>query len=354
MGKFRQPTPNDVVAAMKLPIAVETPTSKAVNGDLGPVRFYDPLLAKMAASRDTNIAPPLMPPRKGDWLSEHTEKGQSFVSFLRAQLKAAPHASFNTVALVILGRGLSERVVADLGRYVAAFYQLEVALIGPLDVESEMASGKIRSTVNEHTGQIQMFCHDAMIHAVAAVKEVRELSRKVVATMAVTMIDLTPNEEWNFVYGQASLTDGRGVFSLARFSPEFNDEFVASKEEADQVVLERACKVVTHELGHIFGLKHCIYFTCLMGGVNHVGELVRQPLLLCPACLQKLIHSFHWDLKARYEDLARVCEALGLREASRRLRASHVAVVGGFQTAPTRRKHLPASLGKKYFPPGTV
>jgi hypothetical protein len=30
------------------------------------------------------------------------------------------------------------------------------------------------------------------------------------------------------------------------------------------------------------GLKHCIYFTCLMNGVNHDGELEMQPLYLCP------------------------------------------------------------------------
>ena len=35
------------------------------------------------------------------------------------------------------------------------------------------------------------------------------------------MIDLYPNESWNFVFGQANPGAGVGVFSFARYDPLF-------------------------------------------------------------------------------------------------------------------------------------
>jgi archaemetzincin len=35
--------------------------------------------------------------------------------------------------------------------------------------------------------------------------------------MAVTAVDLYPKESWNFVFGQANIVSGCGVFSFARF-----------------------------------------------------------------------------------------------------------------------------------------
>ena len=46
---------------------------------------------------------PMRRPRRGDWLAEHKERGQSFVSFQRLAFKATVHGSFDTVALVVLG-----------------------------------------------------------------------------------------------------------------------------------------------------------------------------------------------------------------------------------------------------------
>ena len=39
------------------------------------------------------------------------------------------------------------------------------------------------------------------------------------ATMAITMSDIYPGEEWNYVFGQARLDERVGVFSFARHSP---------------------------------------------------------------------------------------------------------------------------------------
>ena len=70
-------------------------------------------------------------------------------------------------------------------------------------------------------------------------------------------------------------------------------------------------RLLAHETAHIFGLAHCIYFSCLMNGSNHLAESDRRPLHLCPVCLRKLQWSIGFDVVERYSSLERVA-----REAS--------------------------------------
>lgn len=70
------------------------------------------------------------------------------------------------------------------------------------------------------------------------------------------MIDLYPNESWNFVFGQANPGAGVGVFSFARYDPLFYEpRSVANKSPCTStLVLWRSCKVVHHFPGS------CLYF----------------------------------------------------------------------------------------------
>lgn len=52
--------------------------------------------------------------------------------------------------------------------------------------------------------------------------------------------------------------------------------------------LSRICRTATHELGHCFGLEHCVYFACVMQGSASLAEDVRQPPYLCPIDVAKL------------------------------------------------------------------
>ena len=79
------------------------------------------------------------------------------------------------------------------------------------------------------------------------------------------------------------------------------------------VVLRRSCAVLTHEVGHLFGLKHCIFFDCLMNGSNSSEESERRSLHLCPVCLRKLHASLAFDPVARAGSLAAACDGLGWR-----------------------------------------
>ena len=69
----------------------------------------------------------------------------------------------------------------------------------------------------------------------------------------------------------------------------------------DMAWLKRSCSVMVHEIAHMFGLKHCIYYNCTMNGSNGPFEGVREPdRTLCPVCLIKLQMNVKFDAKLRY------------------------------------------------------
>lgn len=67
-----------------------------------------------------------------------------------------------------------------------------------------------------------------------------------------------------------------------------------------------------HEITHMFGVKHCIYYECTMNGHNGEFESDRHPdATLCPSCLIKLQMNIKFDVKERYQKLAEASAALG-------------------------------------------
>ena len=62
-------------------------------------------------------------------------------------------------------------------------------------------------------------------------------------------------------------------------------------------------KTVAHEIGHIFHLKHCQKYACLMNGSNSLPEADTKPLWLCPECLQKFTWHLGYDVTERFQAL---------------------------------------------------
>jgi archaemetzincin len=80
----------------------------------------------------------------------------------------------------------------------------------------------------------------------------------------------------------------------------------------------RVARTASHELGHCFGMGHCVYYACNMQSTAGIAEDCRQPPYLCRVCLAKLVRSMtelasslkeEQYIKDRYRAIEKVCEA---------------------------------------------
>ncbi|KAJ5833004.1 hypothetical protein N7474_001315 [Penicillium riverlandense] len=72
--------------------------------------------------------------------------------------------------------------------------------------------------------------------------------------------------------------------------------------------LGRVCRTASHELGHCFGMAHCVYYACSMQGTASVCEDARQPPYLCPVDLAKVLHATSTTASDRYRALLAFCK----------------------------------------------
>jgi archaemetzincin len=129
-----------------------------------------------------------------------------------------------------------------------------------------------------------------------------------VALIAFTTSDLWPGKGWNFVFGEASLADRVGVWSIHRLG---NSE---AGPEGFRLTLRRTLGTATHETGHMFSMQHCVFYSCSMCGSLTLEESDRYPLWLCPQCLAKLCHATGAEPRKRFRELIAFAQANGLRE----------------------------------------
>jgi len=260
----------------------------------------DPILAEVASSP---LYEALEPPGDQDWLNGPGTKdrpGQTLAQW-RAGKGRRPGKTDRTIYLLPLGDFEGEVDVDALVSIVQAFYfGMDVRCLDKVP-GSELLK-RVKARTSRGYGK-QLLTTD--IHVL--IEEIRRTHTDAFVVMGFTMYDLYPREEWNFVFGQASPAKGTGVFSFARYQ----------RCMSKALFLRRCIMVLCHEIGHLFGIKHCVWWKCCMCGSNHDEESDRRPLALCPmdlAKIQEAIGPERFNLLDREATLASLLEDIGLKD----------------------------------------
>lgn len=238
------------------------------------------------------------PPGPYDWMAAHPESGQTFGAYIRSR-PVKPDKKRNIIYITLLGDfdPARQKVVEQTARYMEAFFDLPVKFADPISLS--VIPNKARR-VHSVTGDRQILTS----YVIDKVLKSR-MPRDAICFIAFTSSDLWPGEGWNFVFGQASIVDRVGVWSIYR-----NGDPNKGKE-VFRLCLKRTIKTGTHEIGHMFSMHHCIFYECAMNGSNHRKESDERPLWLCPICLRKLFWALDFDLLKRYKNLGKISEEFG-------------------------------------------
>ncbi len=245
---------------------------------------------------------PLDEPTAGDWRASFKEPEQSYGDWVnrdrkqpsdqRGVLYLQPIGDFDEAATPDL------EILAEFGR---SYFQMPVRVRPPIDAKGL----DVTQRQNPHSGQTQWLTGDLL-----DLLEER-LPDDAYGVLGLTVTDLWPGEGWNFVFGQARLSRRVGVYSLARYGASAGREL---NDYERRLTLLRSMKVMTHELGHMFGISHCLHYRCNMNGSNSLDETDAHPIHLCPVDLRKLHTAAGFDPAMRYERLADFYERHGFDE----------------------------------------
>jgi archaemetzincin len=227
-------------------------------------------------------------PQVNDWLFDHPEKGQSYFDYC-ARKPFCPNDSMNKIYILPIGifNKMEQKLIENTAEYVGIFFSLKVKLLDP--VPDNIVPKKYRR-MNFGIEQLQT---KYILQNIL----VSKMPKQAICFISLTNKDLFPDENWNFVFGQANWTNRTGVSSFFRYS-------CAGLDSINYLIcLERTIKTTSHEICHMFALKHCPIYQCLINGANSMEETDNKPLWLCPECLAKLQWCIKFDLIKRYDYL---------------------------------------------------
>lgn len=246
-----------------------------------------------AVEKVRRLHAPMGPTQPGDWLETFHEPGQTFEEYLKSN-PTRPEGVRRVLYVQPLGTftPAQTRVVGLAAEYMSRFFGLPVRVLAPAPLDKVPRTARRRSV----WGDEQIQAGYLMLEVLRP-----KLPTDAAALIGFTASDLFPDETLNFVFGQASLSERVGVWSLYRLG----------RPEADadsfKFVLLRTLKIATHETGHMFSLAHCTKYECVMNGTNSLNESDRRPLDACAECMAKLCWAAGVDPRERYARLADFC-----------------------------------------------
>jgi archaemetzincin len=235
----------------------------------------------------------LGPVQPGDWLASHPEFGQTFRQYVSSRpirltaerniLYVQPLGDFNSQQRKILGLS---------AEYLSLYFQCKVKTLDAISLKDVIPPEARR--LHPTWGVSQIKSTYILEHVLPP-----RLPDDGVALICFTVSDLYPDDNWNFVFGQAMLQDRVGVWSMNRHG---------DAETEYDLCLRRTLKVAVHETGHMFSMNHCTAYECNMCGSNSLAESDRRPLYPCQECEAKISYATSSDTVQRLEKLQQFCE----------------------------------------------
>lgn len=318
-----------------------------------------------------NFSPIPQPSSIDDWLAQYNEEGQSYSKFLgecpwlsSRKVKYCKMGFRSTgvtlpkkypdgkIYLLPLG-GFDEDARAPefshLKDYASRFFEQQVEILPAIELRVDRNQEKVfwvePSEVRCHNGaepkrrqssrtllhslevQFHRTSGNYQLHGGSVLNRIKQIMpADAICLMALTMSDIYDTPPDLFVAGLAAGNHRVGVFSLRRYDPTltFSQEHwhqitessseVPSQHIIKKTVLQRSCKLLVHEISHLLGVDHCIWYSCCMNGSGHLEEDFRQSMHLCPVDLRKLQRLCGFDVVKRYQRLAEFFKMHGLAE----------------------------------------
>jgi len=265
-------------------------------------------------------------PANSDWLASHNEQGQTFDEFLKSD-PVKPTPDRRKIYILPIGNfdNIQREIIHETAQYLEVFYGLPVEempihamptqdekpLVKPSRRSKRTSSG---STPNARkapgTGRVQFRADYIIDEVIASVAR-----QDAIATLGLTDADIYSADSGSYVFGQTSFEKRLSVVSLSRLATANRKNFEI-----------RLFKIASHETGHIFGMRHCTKYECLMSGTNNLAETDRHPLDVCPECMAKIAFLSGVTPHDRYAQLADYCNANAMPDQAANFRAKAKAL----------------------------
>lgn len=237
--------------------------------------------------------PTLGEPKPGEWLSVFAEPGQTYEEYVRVARNLKSDRR-DTIYLLPLGRMDKQTTAAlkHMAEFAGIFFACKVRVLPAVTLpKSAYVHRRKQYDASDLLGRMA-----------------RHVPKDALAFVGVTTADLYSGR-LAFVFGLAGLRNRVAIYSLRRYGTPGTPEF-----------LRRALKIVAHETGHVFSIRHCIFYRCCMNGSNSLDESDSQPLHYCPLCHDKLRHALAFDPEERFKKLAAFYDKRGFEQEARIVR----------------------------------
>ncbi len=239
---------------------------------------------------------PMGEPGPYDWLKHHEESGQTLEEYLNGS-PTLPTPERRTIYVQPLGKFAPEesQVIAQTAEFMESFFGVPVRVLTTAAFDENLPDYAFRYIGRKKSRQIRTgYVMQELL--------IPKLPSDAAALIAFTNEDLFPDESMYFVFGQASLVDRVGVWSMNRL----HDRRDPKK------LLMRTLQVGIHETGHMFSIRHCTKFVCVFSGSNSLAETDWQPLDACPECAAKVCWITDCDPADRFAKLEKLARKYGL------------------------------------------